>query len=237
MARNSNKKIIIIFGFLTIGLLCLLFLNKKSSAADITGISMRFIDKTNLSVDQMNRNFTIFTIKNDYEEKLYYVNIKNSEIAGIEVTFSPSEIIEFQTNMTSTVMMGISANQTALNGSYRMKVWAESRDANWNNVRSRDYYINLTVFSSYIAPNTTSATTSTTTSSVYTTTTEGSGFLNPNNTFSNTIGKNISKNQILIIVAVVMIVLVLIPTLSFKKEPAGIVVPKEEEAKQEEKSS
>jgi len=44
-----------------------------------------------------------------------------------------------------------------------------------------------------------------------------------NNTFSKTIGKNISKNQILIIVAVVMIIIVLIPTLSFKKEPTEIV--------------
>ena len=227
MVRNS-KKIMMFFGALTVGLLCVFFINQESLAADITKLSMTFITKTNLNVNQMDRNFTVFTIKNNYGQRVYYAKIKNSEIAGINVVFSPSEVIEFETNMTITVMMGIYANQSVVNGTYQIRVWAESRDVNWNNIKSPNYYINLTIFSNYTVPSTTSTTTSTTTS-VYTTTTEKSFFPNVNNTFSKTIGKNISKNQILIIVAIIMIVIVLIPTLSFKKEPSGIVASESKE--------
>ena len=217
----------LIFWALIVGLLCVFFINQESLAADITKLSMTFITKTNLTVNQMDRNFTIFTIKNNYGQRVYYAKIKNNEVAGINVVFSPSEVIEFDTNMTITVMMGVYANQSVVNGSYQIKVWAESRDANWNNIKSPNYYINLTIFSNYTIP-TTSTTTSTTTS-VYTTTTEKSLFGDMNNTFSKTIGKNISKNQILIIVAIIMIVIVLIPTLSFKKEPTGIVASESKE--------
>ena len=227
MVRDSKKKMMI-FWALIVGLLCIFFINQESLAADITKLSMTFITKTSLTVNQMDRNFTVFTIKNNYGQRVYYAKIKNSEVAGINVVFSPSEVIEFETNMTITVMMGIYANQSVVNGTYQIKVWAESRDVNWNNVKSPNYYINLTVFSNYTVPNTTSTTTSSTSTSISTTTTVESLFGDMNKTFSKTIGKNISKNQILIIVAIVMIVIVLIPMISFKKEPTGIVPSKEE---------
>ena len=226
MVRNS-KKIMMIFGALIVGLSCVFFINQESLAADITKLSMTFITKTNLTVNQMDRNFTVFTIKNNYGQRVYYAKIKNSEIAGINVVFSPSEVIEFETNMTITVMMGIYANQSIVNGTYQIRVWAESRDVNWNNIKSPNYYINLTIFSNYTIP--TTSTTTSTTISVYTTTTEKSLFPNVNKTFSKTIGKNISKIQILIIVAIIMIVIVLIPTLSFKKEPSGIIASESKE--------
>jgi len=224
MVIKLEKKTIIVFG----GLLFLILINLKPSAA--AGISMNFI-KTNISLNQSDRNWVNFKMRNVYGTTLYYTTVNDShDIAGLETLIDPSEINEFNDSDEIDMVMLVTTNQTILSGNYRIKIWAEGRDENWGRATSPEYYVYVDVFSNYISTTTTtSSTTSSTTTSVTTTTIKS--FLNE--TFSETLGKKISKNQILIIVAIVMIALVVLPMISFKKEPKEVIVHKSKEKSKE----
>jgi len=227
MERTIKKKIIII-GVLIFGLF---LMNIKFSVADVTGMRMNFL-KTHININQNDRNWVNFKVNNYYGGSIYYTYIKSSgEVAGLDILIDPSLIEEYVPGEVDAVVI-FSTNQSVVNGSHRIKIWAEGRDSAWNKIISPDYYVNVTIFSDYIPPTTTTSTSSTTTSS--STTTTESPLSDLNKTFSGTLGKNISKNQILIIVAVVMILLVVIPMFSFKKGERELIISKPKKIEEEE---
>jgi len=230
LMEKAIKKKIIIIGVLIFSLFFFL-MNIEFSAADITGMSMNFL-KTSININQNDRNWVNFKVNNYYGESIYYTYIKSSGgIAGLDILIDPSVIEEYVPGEIDAVVI-FSTNQSVVNGSHRIRIWAEGRDSAWNKIISPDYYVNVTIFSDYTPPTTTTSTSSTTTSS--STTTTESPFSDLNKTFSGTLGKNISKNQILIIVAVVMILLVVIPMFSFKKGERELITYKSKKIDEEE---